>query len=89
MKPVIEPALPSDDDRAALLVDARAGADLALDDESPPRIAAPVSEPALPSITTTPDIMFSHADQPTRPLMWTSGPSMMPHAEVAEAALEA
>ena len=32
MKPVIEPASPSDDDRAALLVDARAGADAAVDD---------------------------------------------------------
>ena len=45
---------------------------------SPPRNAAPVSEPALWSITTTPDIMFSHDDQPTRPLMCTSGPSMIP-----------
>ena len=56
---------------------------------SPPRSAAPVSEPALLSITTTPDIMFSHADQPTRPVMWTSGPSIIPQREVAEAALEA
>ena len=45
---------------------------------SPPRIAAPVSEPALLSIVTTPDIMFSQADQPTRPLMWISGPSISP-----------
>ena len=45
---------------------------------SPPRIAAPVSEPAFRSTTTTPDIMFSQADQPTRPVMWTSGPSIMP-----------
>ena len=43
-----------------------------------PRIAAPVSEPALESITTTPDIMFSQADQATRPLMWISGPSIRP-----------
>ena len=43
-----------------------------------PRIAAAVSEPALPSMTTTPDIMFSHDDQPTRPLTWISGPSMSP-----------
>ena len=41
-------------------------------------MAAPVSEPALPSMTTTPDIMFSQADQPTRPVMWISGPSMRP-----------
>ena len=33
MKPVIEPASAEDDDRAALLVDPGAGADLALDDE--------------------------------------------------------
>ncbi len=44
-------------------------------------MAAPVSEPALDSITTTPDIMFSHADQPTRPAMWTSGPSIIPSAK--------
>ena len=41
-------------------------------------MAAPVSEPALPSITTTPDIMFSQAAQPTRPVMWISGPSIRP-----------
>ena len=45
---------------------------------SPPRIAAPVSEPAFESTTTTPLIMFSHDDQPTRPLMWISGPSIRP-----------
>ena len=45
---------------------------------SPPRNAAPVSEPALPSTTTTPDIMFSQDDQPTRPVMWISGPSIRP-----------
>jgi hypothetical protein len=28
---------------------------------------------------TTPDIMFSQADQPTRPVMCTSGPSITPH----------
>ncbi len=43
-------------------------------------MAAPVSEPALRSMVTTPDIMFSATDQPTRPLMVTSGPSMSPHA---------
>ncbi len=45
---------------------------------SPPRIAAPVSEPAFFSITTTPDIMFSHTDQPTRPVTVISGPSIRP-----------
>ena len=25
--------------------------------------------------------MFSHADQPTRPVMWISGPSIRPHAK--------
>ncbi len=45
---------------------------------SPPRSAAPVSEPAFLSMTTTPDIMFSATDQPTRPVMWISGPSMRP-----------
>ena len=45
---------------------------------SPPRIAAPVSEPAFDSITTTPDIMFSQADQPTRPVTVISGPSISP-----------
>ena len=48
---------------------------------SPPRIAAPVREPPFLSTTTTPDIMFSHDDQPTRPLMWISGPSISPHAK--------
>ncbi len=43
-----------------------------------PRVAAPVSEPALPSTTTTPLIMFSQADQPTRPSIWISGPSITP-----------
>ena len=43
-------------------------------------MAAPVSEPALRSMVTTPDIMFSATDQPTRPLMVTSGPSMSPQA---------
>ncbi len=45
---------------------------------SPPRSAAPASEPELLSITTTPDIMFSATDQPTRPLICTSGPSSSP-----------
>ena len=45
---------------------------------SPPRIAAAVSEPALPSTIDDPDIMFSQADQPTRPVMWISGPSIRP-----------
>ena len=48
---------------------------------SPPRSAAPISEPALLSMVATPDIMFSHADHPTRPLMCTSGPSMIPQAK--------
>ena len=45
---------------------------------SPPRRAAPVSEPAFFSIRTTPDIMFSQTDQPTRPVIVTSGPSIRP-----------
>ena len=51
---------------------------LRLTTRSPPRIAAPASEPAFFSMTTTPDIMFSHTDQPTRPSTTISGPSMMP-----------
>ena len=49
--------------------------------DADPRIAAAVSEPAFPSTTTTPDIMFSHADQPTRPAISISGPSIRPHAK--------
>ena len=33
--------------------------------------------------------MFSHDDQPTRPVMWISGPSIESAGEVAERALEA
>src|SRR5260370_164811 len=42
------------------------------------RRAQAVSEPAFFSIRTTPDIMFSQADHPTRPVTTTSGPSIMP-----------
>ena len=41
-------------------------------------VMAPANDPALDSITTTPDIMFSATDQPTRPLICTSGPSPRP-----------
>ena len=51
---------------------------LPLTTRSPPRIAAPASEPATFSITTTPDIMFSATDHPTRPVIETSGPSISP-----------
>ena len=37
-----------------------------------------MSEPAFFSIRTTPDIMFSQTDQPTRPVMVISGPSISP-----------
>ena len=79
MKPVIEPADPS-----VMIVPPFWSMPLRaptrpLTTMSPPRSAAPVSDPALLSITTTPDIMFSHADQPTRPVMCTSGPSIRPH----------
>ena len=40
-------------------------------------------------MTTTPDIMFSHDDQPTRPLIVDLRAVDQPAAEVAEAALEA
>ena len=81
MNPVIEPADPS-----VMIVPpfwsmpVRAPT-RPLTTRSPPRSAAPVSDPALLSMTTTPDIMFSHADQPTRPVMWISGPSTSPHAK--------
>ncbi len=51
-------------------------------------MAAPVSEPALPSMMTTPDIMFSHAAQPTRPGDVDLRPVDQPAGVVAEAALE-
>ena len=66
------------DHGAALLVDPVPRPTWPLTTTSPPRMAAAVSEPALFSITTTPDIMFSHEDQPTRPAMRISGPSMSP-----------
>jgi hypothetical protein len=55
-------------------VGARSGIDM----KSPPRIAAPKHEPAFFSITTFPDIMFSAQDQPTRPEILTTGPSIDP-----------
>ena len=55
---------------------------------SPPRSAAAGQRAGVAVDHDTPDIMFSHADQPTRPVMWTSGPSIIPQREVAEAALE-
>ena len=39
---------------------------------------APKQEPAFFSITTLPDIMFSAQDQPTRPEILTTGPSIEP-----------
>ena len=55
---------------------------------SPPRIAAPVSEPAFFSITTTPDIMFSH-DGPTDPAGHRDLRAVVQaEPEVAEGALE-
>ena len=58
-----------------------------LGDDVPAAELALSSEPAFAS-TTTPDIMFSRADQPTRPVMWISRPVDEPAAEVAEASLE-
>ena len=49
-----------------------------LQTRSPPLSAAPKVDPPFFSITTTPAIMFSAQDQPTRPLMWTLGPSIRP-----------
>jgi hypothetical protein len=78
MKPVIEPASPS-----AMIVPpfwsmpVRAPTSPRTT-RSPPRKAAPVSEPAFLSITITPDIMFSATDQPTRPVIRISGPSISP-----------
>ena len=45
---------------------------------SPPRMAAPVSEPAFFSITTTPDIMFSQRTSRPGPVTVISGPSLSP-----------
>ena len=78
MKPVIEAALP----RTMIVppfwsIPVRAPTS-DLTTRSPPRSAAPASEPALASTTTTPDIMFSATDQPTRPVISTSGPSISP-----------
>ncbi len=78
MKPVIEAALP----RVMIVppfwsIPVRAPTS-PLTTRSPPRSAAPASEPALFSTTTTPLIMFSATDQPTRPVMVTSGPSIRP-----------
>ena len=88
MKPVIEPASPSTMIEPPFWSIPVRAPTRPFTTRSPPRIAAPVSEPALCSTTTTPDIMFSHADQPTRPVMRISGPVDQPAAEVAEAALE-
>ncbi len=78
MKPVIEPALPSTRIVPPFWSIPVRAPTWPFTTRSPPRSAAPASEPALLSITTTPDIMFSATDQPTRPVMCTSAPSIRP-----------
>ena len=78
MNPVIEPASPSTRIVPPFWSIPVRAPTWPLTTRSPPRSAAPASEPALLSITTTPDIMFSATDQPTRPLIWNSGPSPSP-----------
>ena len=64
-----------DDDGAALLVDPGARADPALDDEVAAADGGRGERAGVAVDDDDPDIMFSQADQPTRPVMWISGPS--------------
>ena len=78
MNPVIEAALPSDDDRAPLLIDPRAGADVALDHQVAAAHRRPGERACVVLDDHDPDIMFSATDQPTRPVITISGPSISP-----------
>ena len=79
MKPVIEPGVAADDDRAALLVDAGARADATLDDEvaaakrrAGERACVAVDRRRRPtSCSRTPTSRRG-------PVMWISGPSISP-----------
>jgi len=66
------------DDRAALLVDSGAGADVALDDQVAARSAAPANDPALLSTTTTAGHHVSRRPTADTPVISTSGPSIRP-----------
>ena len=88
MKPFIEPASPADDDRAALLVDPRAGADAALDHE----VAAAQRRARERAGVAVDDHDAAHHVLARRPadaaLDVHLGPVDEPAREVAEAALE-
>ena len=76
MKPVIEPASPSTMIVPPFWSIPVRAPTWPLTTTSPPLSAAASSDPALLSIVTTPDIMFSHTDQPTLPVTTISGPPL-------------